>query len=61
MLTAYIALSVVIGLFFTYWWSSDGALNSSIKVFWTLYTIAGVVAMLSQFPLVIAGTNIRVF
>ena len=61
MLISYLALSVVMGMFFAFWWSTNGAGNSLIKVFFTLYTIAGVVALLSQFPLMIAGTGMRLF
>ena len=61
MLISYLALSVVMGMFFAFWWSSGGALNSLIKVFFTLYTIAGVIALLSQFNMLIPGTAMRLF
>lgn len=57
MIIAFIAASIVLGMFFAYIWSSSGALNTLVKMLCTIYTLWAILMMLGQLtPLINNGT-----
>jgi hypothetical protein len=61
MFFAYILTSLVIGLFMSYVWSSNGFVNTMIKVGFTLYTLWTAAIAIGYLAPKIAESGMRLF
>lgn len=61
LITTFICISVVMGLFMTFIWSTKGFLNTSIKVFFALYTFFGFLLLINIFGPILQANGMKLF
>lgn len=61
LIVSFAVVSILIGFFISYIWSSNGALNVFIKMVFSAYTVFALITLISVVVPVITASGMRVY